>query len=196
MTILDSALVQDVTIYDGDRLHDIEWVCRETKETGITRSKWVIDCAGRRRMLAKKFNHATGFGDDFQTTAIWAQFENVSDDVFGDVWKYTHHSGAESRREQHTCHLWGDGYWIWIIRLEGGRISVGVTFDQQKPPQGKTPKEQYWDIIKRYPLLTRFLKEEHMLEFRMYKDVQYTTDTFVSEKRYGIVGDAATNVDA
>ena len=196
VTILDTALVKDVTIYDDDRLHEIEWVCRETKETGLTRSKWVIDSAGRRRMLAKKFNHATGFGDDFQTTALWAQFDHVPDEVFGDTWKYTYYSGAESRREQHTCHLWGDGYWIWVIRLKDGRISIGVTFDQKKAPQGKTPKDQYWDIINRYPLLTKFLKDENMLEFSMYKDVQYTTDTFVSAKRYGIVGDAATNVDA
>lgn len=196
VTILDTALVKDVTIYDDNRPHDIEWVCRKTKETGMTRAKWIIDSAGRRRFLARKFNHAIDFEDDFQTTAVWAQFSHVKEELFDDVWEYSYPSGVKARRDKHTCHLWGQGYWIWIIRLEGDRISVGVTFDQKQPPQGKTPKDQYWNVINRYPILTKLLKEENMLEFRMYKDVQYTTDTFVSEKRYGIVGDAATNVDA
>lgn len=194
-TIIDTAFVRDVKIND-DRPHEVTWVCQATRERGVVHSKWVIDSAGRGRMLARKMNHAKGFGDDFQTTAVWLHFKNVSDDVYSDIWKYTYKSGLESRREQHTCHLWGDGYWIWLIRLQGGRISVGVTFDQDNQPKGDTPEDQFWDVINRYPILTRILKPENKLQFRMYKDVQYTTDTFVSDKRYGIVGDAATNTDA
>ncbi|MDR0270482.1 FAD-dependent monooxygenase [Paenibacillus sp.] len=196
VTFLDTALVDDVLIGDGEEPHEVKWICRETKESGSVAARWVIDCGGRRRLIATKMGHATDFGDDFQTTAVWAQFGNVLEEQFDDIWAYTYENGTRSMRQKHTCHLWGDGYWIWVIRLSNNRLSVGVTFDQNKQPAGAKPKDQFWDVMNRYPILTSLLKKEDMLEFRMYKDVQYTTDTFVSEKRYGMAGDAATIIDA
>ncbi|PGD97845.1 NAD(P)/FAD-dependent oxidoreductase [Bacillus wiedmannii] len=196
ITFFDSGRVQDVIFHDNKDYHDVQWLCRLNKEKRITRTKWVIDCSGRNRLLARKFNHAIDFEDDFQTTAVWAQFKGITDDLFGDEWLYKYASGNYSSRNNHTCHLWGKGYWMWIIRLANNRISIGVTFDQRNPPEGEKPKDKFWNIIDRYPVLKNVLKQENMLEFRMYKDIQYLTDTFVSPKRYAILGDAASIIDA
>jgi hypothetical protein len=53
-----------------------------------------------------------------------------------------------------------------------------------------------WELFNRHPPLRKVLSQERLLEFRMYRDVQYMTDTFVSPRRYGMMGDAASIIDA
>ncbi|MCY1013738.1 hypothetical protein OV079_51095 [Nannocystis pusilla] len=50
--------------------------------------------------------------------------------------------------------------------------------------------------MRRHPVLDGLISEDTLLEFRSYRDVQHLTDTFVSERRYGMVGDAASIIDA
>ncbi|MEO5730373.1 MAG: FAD-dependent oxidoreductase, partial [Byssovorax sp.] len=197
--ILDTAKAREVSLGEGDAPHAVDWQCQATQETGRTNARWLLDCSGRNRVLAKKFGHAaeaTEMADDFRTTAVWGQFEGVADEVFEPPWTYEHKDGDRSLRDLYTLHLWGKGYWIWVIRLSDQRISVGVTFDQRRPPAGKTPKEQFWDVIRRYPILEKVLSEDRMLEFRMFRECQHMTDTFVSARRYAMAGDAASIIDA
>jgi 2-polyprenyl-6-methoxyphenol hydroxylase-like FAD-dependent oxidoreductase/peroxiredoxin len=211
VTFLDSAKVKDFKIAQDDASsHTIDWECGVTKQQGTVEARWLIDCSGRTRLLAKTLGHASedrDMNDGFQTTAVWAQFDHIEDDLFGEPWRYDFKDGDEVGREVNgptpttfrdrcTLHIWGVGYWIWVIRLNDKRVSIGVTWDQAQKPPGKNTKEQFWNIINRYPLLTRVLKEEHVLEFRQYNRVQYMTDTFVSERRYGMVGDAGSIIDA
>jgi len=197
---LDTAKVREFDLAEDDAsLHTVGWECGVTKERGTVKARWILDCSGRNRLLAKSLKHASEvreMNDGFQTTAVWAQFDHIEDDLFGPEWTYHFNDGVKTIRDRCTTHLWGDGYWIWVIRLSEKRISIGVTWDQRRAPPGKTQKDQFWDVINRYPLLTKALKEEHILEFRSYKNVQYMTDTFVSAKRYGMVGDAASIIDA
>lgn len=196
----DTAKVKGIELANDDVApHVLSWECGTTKAVGKVKARWILDCAGRGRLLAKKFNHAMEervMDDDFQTTAIWAQFDGIEDDLFAEPWVFNFQDGKTAKRDRNTAHLWGDGYWIWVIRLSEKRISIGVTFAQNKAPPGKTPKEQFWHLINRYPLLTRALDPERILEFQLYKNVQYMTDTFVSPRRYGMVGDASSIIDA
>ncbi|WP_394834228.1 redoxin domain-containing protein [Pendulispora rubella] len=197
---LDSVKVKNFTIADDDgSQHVLDWECGTTKNLGTVKARWLLDCSGRVRLLAKTLNHAMEervMDDGFQTTAVWAQLDGIEDELFGEPWVFEFQDGKKAVRDRNTAHLWGDGYWIWVIRLTDKRISIGATFDQRKPPPGKTAKDQFWNLINRYPLLTRALKEENVLEFRYYKNVQYMTDTFVSHRRYGMVGDAGSIIDA
>ncbi|RBA73398.1 hypothetical protein BRO17_07795 [Xanthomonas oryzae pv. oryzae] len=58
----------------------------------------------------------------------------MDDATFDDRWKLLLRSGTQTPRDLYTVHLWGRGYWIWVIRLSQDRISVGATFDQRSPP--------------------------------------------------------------
>ena len=198
ITFLDTMRVRDVDIADADdqphRLHVTEGARRSTLP-----ARWVIDCSGRNRMLARKLGHAAEArerDDDFQTTAVWAQFGQVSDDNFDDRWTMRLRDGKDAQRDLYTMHLWGEGYWIWVIRLSQNRISVGATFDQRKPPPGATPREQFWNLIRRYPVLDDVIDETTMLEFRTFRNAQHWTDTFASDRRYAMVGDAGSIIDA
>lgn len=195
ITFLDAMRVEQVEIREDEAPHRVRWRAPASGEVGEIAARWVIDASGRRRLLATARGHAGAWDDGFQTTALWAQFEGVDEAAFGEAWVHRHGDGDRLARHFTTVHLWGDGYWIWVIRLAGDRVSVGVTHDTRRPLPGATPQEQFWNVLDRYPVLRGALRRESMLEFRMYRKVQYWTDTFISPHRYVITGDAATLVD-
>ncbi|WP_220433139.1 hypothetical protein, partial [Raoultella terrigena] len=146
-------------------------------------------------VLARRLDHRAEhreLDDGFQTTAAWGQFSHVDDAKFGEQWTALLRSGQRTPRDLYTVHLWGVGYWIWVIRLSQNRISVGVTFDQRMAPPERTPREQFWSLIHRHPLLDGLIGEETLLEFQSFRNVQHWTDRFVSERRYAMAGDAGS----
>ncbi|MEU1276271.1 FAD-dependent oxidoreductase [Streptomyces sp. NPDC005799] len=202
ITFLDFARVREVDIAGADRSgepHRLVWQEGGVQaRSGSTFARWVIDCSGRRRLLARKFGHdaeRSERDDDFQT-AVWGQFKDVTDESFADCWNHLRKGGDVTRRDLYTVHLWGEGYWIWVIRLSQDRISVGATFDQRTPPPGANPREQFWNLIRRYPVLNKVIGEDTLLEFRTFRNAQHWTDTFASERRYAMVGDAGSIIDA
>lgn len=199
ITFLDTARVKEAVINKDGGPHDVTWKCQATGETGSIRTKWIIDCSGRNRFLAKRQGHAVEdieCNDGFRNSAIWAQFANVPDEMFGEQWTHRFGDGSNAKRNHDTLHLWGDGYWIWVIPLSQGRISIGVSYDHRTSLPGNNYKEKFWNIIRRYPLFDGVLLEENVLEFNVFKNCQHLTDTFVSTNRYGMVGDAASVIDA
>ncbi len=195
LTMLERGLVRDIELGEGESDHTLGWSSRDKKDSGVVRARWMVDCSGRARLLARKFGHDKPFDDDFATTAAWGQFTACDDSLFDERWTYAFPDGDVARRDRNTLHLWGDGYWIWVIRLAGDRVSVGVTYLRGRPPEDGNARDVYWKVLRRYPLLD-WLTEDNLLEFSAYKDVQHITDTFVSAKRYGLVGDASSIIDA
>ncbi len=195
ITFCDRGLVRDVELAEGDGDHLVTWRSRDGRSSGTVEARWVIDCAGRGRLLARKFGHDVPLDDGFTTSAAWGQFQGCTDEIFDERWEYTFPEGRVIRRDLDTVHLWGDGYWIWIIRLTEGRVSVGITLDRARFGEPANLRDTFWEVVRRYPLLD-FLKPEDLLQFHAYKDVQYLTDTYVSERRYALAGDSASIIDA
>ncbi|UAL31474.1 tryptophan 7-halogenase [Nocardioides rotundus] len=184
--------VSDVQVADdGDHL--VHW--RSTDGEGVACSRWVIDCSGRSRLLARRLGTDTTPERAFRTSAAWAQFDGCTEDLFDDRWVFTFPDGEQIRRDEDTVHLWGEGYWIWIIKLSQDRVSVGVSWNRDRVWSDLTAREVFWEALSRYPVLD-WLSPANELQFSAYKDVQRYTDTFVSERRFAIVGDASTMVDA
>ncbi|MFF8958403.1 hypothetical protein [Streptomyces sp. NPDC014894] len=195
VTLLERGLVRDTELGDDGADHLIRWTSRDKKESGQVAARWMVDCSGRARLLARAYGHDLPLDDEFRTTAAWGQFKNCDDGLFGDDWNYRFPDGDVARRDRNTLHLWGDGYWIWVIRLAGDRVSIGVSYDRGRPPEDGNARDVFWKVLRRYPML-EWLKEEDLLEFSAYRDVQHCTDTFVSPKRYAMVGDASSIIDA
>lgn len=195
ITVIDNGLVKDVRLGAGEDDHLVTWQSRTGAAGGTVASRWLVDCSGRSRLLVKRFGHRVPLDDGFQTSAVWGQFAGCTDEDFGDVWSFRFPDGDRAQRDLDTVHLWGDGYWIWLIRLSRDRISVGVSFRRNQPPAEGNLKEVFWQIIRRYPLLD-WIRPENLLDFAAYRDPQHITDTYVSERRYAIAGDAASIIDA
>ncbi|MBF6333041.1 NAD(P)/FAD-dependent oxidoreductase [Nocardia transvalensis] len=173
--------------------HTVVWAPSARKVERL-RARWLVDCSGRARFLVKRFGHDVDLDDGFATSAVWGQFRDCGDEVFGEIWDYEYPDGETLRRSDGTVHLWGPGYWIWVIRLTDDRLSVGICVDQRQL-HGQSLKTFFWQTIRRYPVLS-FLDESALLQFRSYRTAQHMTDTYVSPRRYAICGDAASIIDA
>lgn len=198
---IDNQRVREVHLAEDESPHSILLGEAEGEGEGerSLAARWVLDCSGRNRILARQLGHVAEQRentDGFQTTAVWGQFGEVDDARFDERWKVLLSTGQTMARDLYTVHLWGHGYWIWVIRLSQNRISIGATFDQRLAPPGSTPREQFWNLIRRYPQLDAVISEDNLLEFQTFRNVQHWTDTFVHPRRYAMVGDAASIIDA
>ncbi|MDT0136800.1 FAD-dependent oxidoreductase [Acidovorax sp. PRC11] len=194
---LDDVRAREIELSEDDGPHRVHLDSPDHPEP--LRASWIMDCSGRNRVLARRLDHRAEhreLDDGFQTTAAWGQFSHVDDAKFGEQWTALLRSGQRTPRDLYTVHLWGVGYWIWVIRLSQNRISVGVTFDQRMAPPERTPREQFWSLIHRHPLLDGLIGEETLLEFQSFRNVQHWTDRFVSGRRYAMAGDAGSIIDA
>jgi len=194
VTFIDRGLVDDVRLGRGEDDHEVGWSSRDASASGTVRCRWVVDCSGRKRFLVNLLGHDVPLDDGFTTSAVWGQFESAFDPA-DDRWDFVLAKDEVIRRDLDTVHLWGDGYWIWIIRLAGDRVSIGVSYDRSRADLQGNTREVFWRIIERYPLLD-FVKDAKMLDFSAYKSVQCISDTYVSADRYAISGDAASIIDA
>lgn len=199
ITLIDCGLVRDVELggtLGTDSDHIVTWSSKDDDIGGTVRARWLVDCSGRARVLVKRFGHDVPLNDDFRTSAVWGQFSRCTDAFFDDTeWNFEFPDGDVIRRDLDTVHLWGDGYWIWLIRLNNDRISVGVSLHRNRLDVDRNLRKVFWDIIRRYPMLD-WIREENLLDFRAYRDVQYISDTYISPDRYIIVGDASSIIDA
>lgn len=194
---LDDVRVEAIDLSETDAPHRL--TLAGDKYPSPLEAGWVMDCSGRNRLLARKLDHRAErqeMDDGFQTSAAWGQFSHVDDAKFDERWTALLASGQRTPRDLYTVHLWGVGYWIWVIRLSQNRISVGVTFDLRRTPVEGTLREQFWALIRRHPVLDGIIGEETLLEFQAYRQVQHWTDRFVSAKRYAMAGDAGSIIDA
>lgn len=194
ITVVDTGRVVDFEPGEAGAPHVTTWRARNHAAVGTVRSRWVVDCTGRKRFLARRLGLSMPLDDGFVTSAVWAQFKGCTDADF-EGWEYTFPDGSTARRDRTTVHLWGDGYWIWLIRLSKDRISVGVSLNRRILPPGTQLKEMFWDILRRYPKLD-FLVEEDVLDFSAYKNIQHISTEYVSPRRYILAGDAASIIDA
>lgn len=194
IAFIDYGLVTDVQLGKGSD-HLVHWRSKRESRGGTVSARWLIDCSGRARFLAKRFDHDVPLDDGFVTSSVWAQFSDCKEEFFDERWDFAFPEGEVVRRDLDTVHLWGDGYWIWLIRLSRDRISVGVSLHRKRVDVDRNLRKAFWQIVRRYPLLD-WLQESNVLDFSAYRDVQHISDTYVSADRYAIVGDASSIIDA
>ncbi len=95
-------------------------------------ARWVIDATGRATMLARKLGHFRP-NTEHPINAVWARFSGVKEwDSY--EWRQRfpdYANGCRTAREWATNHLFGRGWWVWIIPLHGGDVSAGIVYDNR-----------------------------------------------------------------
>ena len=108
-------------------------------------AKWVVDATGKAAHVARRLGHLQKL-ESHKTSAIWARFKNVSDLDNPDLKERFPDFADAVRcpRSQATNHLMGHGWWSWIIPLQNGEVSAGLTYDSElfTPPTGNTQTER------------------------------------------------------
>jgi len=144
----DGCRVLDVDLGAGGGEHRVT-LERDEGEATVT-ARWVIDATGRKATLKKKLGLAEEV--DHKVDAAWFRLQDGLDiEEFTDDedWINRIDDGA-GKRKFATSHLMGDGYWLWLINLSSGPISIGVCFD---------PRRHSWDELSTLDGLLSWLRE-------------------------------------
>ena len=97
-----------------------------------TTCRWIIDATGRAAMLARKLGHFRP-NPEHPINAVWARFHGVKEWDSYD-WRErfpVYANRCRTGREWATNHLFGRGWWVWIIPLRGGDVSAGIVYDSR-----------------------------------------------------------------
>src|SRR5438552_1523551 len=116
---------------------------------------WVVDATGRAAMLARKLEHFRQ-NEEHPINAVWARFRDVKQwDSYEWRERFPEYANrVHTSREWATNHLFGRGWWVWIIPLQGGDVSAGIVYDNRifKLPEGRSLGQRMHDHILSNPI--------------------------------------------
>src|SRR3954451_9127011 len=125
------------------------------EETRRITAKWVVDASGRAAVIARKVGVFRPLAAH-PINSIWARFTGVKDwdgrDLRARFPRWA--EAARTGRGWATNHLMGYGWWVWIIPLKGGDVSVGLVYDARlfQPPAGATIGERLQAHFQTHPV--------------------------------------------
>jgi flavin-dependent dehydrogenase len=162
---------------------------------------WVVDTTGRGRFLAKKRGMARPNEIEHGSFFWWV-------DGLVDVEKLTDSSPREIRLDparRHTGHLpyWlatnhfcGEGYWFWVIPLQG-KTSLGIVFDNRLIDPSdvfSVEKATEW-VCREHPLFARDLPHREVLDFGGFRSYSHDCTQTISADRWALSGEAGRFTD-
>jgi len=190
--------VQDVEI--GADAHTIS-LSQEEEETSVT-ARWIVDASGRANILRRKFDLGAGEDTGHYVNAAWIRLAggmDFEDWAAGDE-EWLDRMPERGLRRLSTSHLIAEGYWLWLIPLASGPISIGVCAD---------PRVHPWEQIETFDGFMSWIKEnepqlyaaidgrrDDVLDFLRVKNFSYASSRVFSTDRWTLVGEAAGFLDA
>ena len=160
-------------------------------------AKWVVDGSGRSSLLKRKLGLTKKVGH--HANAVWFRIGHPIDiDHWSDDPEWRARI-VEGRRELSTNHLMGPGYWVWLIRLASGSISIGIVTDADVHPfeeMNKFDRAMHW-LARHEPQCARVIEEhrDKLQDFRIMKDYAYTSEQVFSSDRWCLAGEAGVFLD-
>lgn len=193
--LLSGCRVQDMTL--GDERHTVSFTQGEQPAT--TEARWIVDAAGRASLLKRKL----GLSRDVthRINSAWFRLGGGIDleDWARDDQEWLGRMKQPGIRKFSTNHLLGDGYWVWMIPLATGPISVGVCAD---------PRVHPFDEINQFDRLLDWLAQhepqlaaaveprlDDIQDFLRVEDFAYGVSQAFSTDRWSLVGEAAAFSD-
>jgi len=168
-------------------------------------ARWIVDATGRQAWLARRLGHFQPM-PEHPIRSVWARYRNLRD--FDGDWLASRDAsrgaGAAGRcgvacsRALSTNHFTGLGWWVWVIPLPGGDVSVGVVWDERlfALPAGGSLGEQFDAFMNSYAAgrelvahATRVEDDLHALKALPYRVRQLADDGWAT------VGDASGFID-
>jgi flavin-dependent dehydrogenase len=195
--LFGGCLVKDIEL--GDETHSI--TLTRGDETLATKARWVVDAAGRAFLLKKKLGLHEENGHD--VNAAWFRlgggidiedWADPNDDEFFDRME------ERGLRMLSTNHICGRGYWVWLIPLASGPVSVGIVADQRFHPFDRiNTLEGALDWIREHePQLAASIegREDQVQDFLCLRHFSYgTKQAFDGRDRWAMVGEAGPFLD-
>jgi len=168
-------------------------------------ARWVVDATGRAAWMPRRLGYVQPM-PEHPIHSVWARYRNVRD--FDGDWLAAHDAsrgpgrsgrcGVGCSRALSTNHFTGPGWWVWVIPLAGGEVSVGVVWDERlfELPAGNGLGGRFDAFMTSFPAgrelvsgATRVEDDLHALKALPYRVTQVAGDGWAA------VGDAAGFID-
>jgi flavin-dependent dehydrogenase len=192
--VFGASRAEDVDL--GDEEH-IVTVSRGDSTTAV-KGRWVVDATGQSSMLKRKL----GLAQDVEHT-INAAWLRLSGGIDVDDWSNDPdwHARVAGRgvRVASTNHLIGEGYWVGMIPLVSGPISVEIAADPRFHPWGRIETlDAAIDWLREHePQLASAIdgRRDQIEDFLAVQDFAYGCERVYSPERWCLTGAAATFTD-
>jgi flavin-dependent dehydrogenase len=160
---------------------------------------WVVDASGKAAVIARKRGTLETL-HDHPTNSMWCRFRGVRDLDDGTLAASSacYRDRTWGVRATATNHLTGYGWWSWIIPLQGGETSVGITWDRRlfTPPETGTIPERIVAAVKDHALGAWLMENATPVgnDSHAYTQLAYRSMDVMGDG-WAAVGDAAGFMD-
>lgn len=164
-------------------------------------ANWVVDTSGRAKFLSRRLELARESPIRHGSTFFWV-------DGLLNIEKLT--SATDRQRLTHqnrrtighfpawlaTNHFAGEGFWFWVIPLQG-RTSLGLVYDRAKVPeeQVSSPEKVVAWVCRQFPLFARDLPQREIVDQGRFGDFAYDCRQTISAERWALSGEAGRFTD-
>lgn len=192
--LITGASIQDIQLSEKGEPHEVTY--HSAGETHRITGRWLVDAMGRRRYLQRRL----GLARELKTcnNSAWFRVKGrLSVDSFVPEENTAWHQRIKEPRWNSTCHLMGQGYWVWLIPLSAGNTSLGIVTDESYHPFNtfdRIDKAREW-LAQNEPELAKRMDDYPLLDFKKIKGYSHTTSQVYSEQRWACVGDAGAFAD-
>ena len=200
--VLRPARVVDVELHPGS-LSRLEIEGASGRET--IEARWIVDATGRAAWMARRLGLLESM-PEHPVHSVWTRYRNVRD--FDGDWlaprDLSRGAGPSGRcgvgcsRSLSTNHFTGLGWWVWVIPLPRGDVSVGVVWDERlfDLPAGGSLAEQFDSFMTSFPAGRELVEHAARVEDDLHalKALPYRV-TPVAGDGWAAVGDAAGFID-
>jgi flavin-dependent dehydrogenase len=181
----------------GDESHTVSFTALGDDTT--VQARWVVDAAGRASLLKRKLGLGTDVGH--VVNAAWLRLGGGLDiEDFGrhdTAWM--ERMSEPGLRKFSTNHLFGEGYWMWLIPLSSGPTSIGVCADANLHPFEEISElDRFMGWLGAHePQLAAAIEPrmEQIEDFLRVEDFAYGVERVFSPERWCLVGEAGAFSD-
>jgi len=189
----------DATLSDSDKPHTLRY--QMDGQQREIQAGWVVDTTGRAKFLSRRLGLTKQSPIRHGSTFFWVDgllnIEKLTD--ISDYDRLTH---KNRRMTGHlpvwlaTNHFVGEGYWFWVIPLQG-RTSLGIVYDKAKIPEDSisSPAKVIEWICREFPLFARDLPNRKIVDQGMFRDFAYDCRQTISPDRWALSGEAGRFTD-
>jgi 2-polyprenyl-6-methoxyphenol hydroxylase-like FAD-dependent oxidoreductase len=188
--------VQDVDFGDGDDDHEVTVsLGGETREVG---ARWVVGATGRASFMRRKLELDEESPHDINSA--WFRLRNGLDiEDWSDDEEWLGRMAERGLRRLSTNHLLDEGYWVWLIPLSTGPISIGIVADPRFHPYERINSlEGALEWIREHePQLAAALDErrDDVEDFLRVRHYSHGCKRVFSPDRWCVTGDAGAFLD-
>ncbi len=195
IAFLDGWKVQEIALQPQSDYHCVR-VHRQENAYEL-QARWIVDASGRSSLLKRQLGLAKK--TEHRANAAWFR---ISQNIDLNEWSDNQEWRArikDGKRYLSTNHLMGPGYWVWLIPLGSGSISVGIVADADMHPFEEMNRfERALTWLRKHEPQCASAVEQHLDEiqdFRVMKDYCHSCEQVYSGDRWCLTGEAGVFLD-